>query len=236
MKTWTTKIITSFPEMFPGPLKYSIIGKALQRGIWSLETLNLRDSAFDQKGSIDEIPYGGGPGMIIRADVVEKCLKKVSENMETQLPLVYMTPSGKPLVQKKLEEFSDGPGVVLLCGRFEGIDERVLDAYNFERVSIGDFVISGGEIAAMTLIEGCVRLLPGVIGKKESLDFESFSNGLLEYPQYTKPQIWTDKMKVKHEVPDVLLSGNHEKIKEWRKNKSLEKTKKIRPDLVQDKK
>ena len=173
--------------------------------------------------------------MIIRPDVVEKALKKTLENMETELPLVYMTPVGKPLVQKKLEKFSKGLGLTILCGKFEGIDERILDAYNFERISIGDYILSGGEIAAIALIEGCVRLLPGVIGKKESLINESFKNNLLEYPQYTQPRVWSDQENKKHNVPDILLSGDHKKIKEWRNEQSIRQTRKFRPDLLKKK-
>ena len=149
--------------------------------------------------------------MIIRPDVVEKALKKSLENIETEVPLVYMTPVGKPLVQKKLEKFSKGLGLIILCGKFEGIDERILDAYNFERISIGDYILAGGEIAAIALVEGCVRLLPNVIGKEESLINESFKNNLLEYPQYTQPRVWSDQENTEHNVPDVLLSGDHKK-------------------------
>ena len=232
MKPWKVNIITSLPDIFPGPLGYSLVGNALKKGIWSLGTYNLRDFSIDKRGSIDDYPFGGGPGMIIRPDVVEKSLKKSLENMETEVPLVYMTPVGKPLVQKKLEEFSKGFGLIILCGKFEGIDERILDAYNFERISIGDYILSGGEIAAMALVEGCVRLLPSVIGKEESLINESFKNNLLEYPQYTQPRVWSDQENKKHNVPDILLSGDHKKIAEWREQESIKKTGKFRPDLL----
>ena len=152
--------------------------------------------------------------------------------MESKLPLVYMTPVGKPLVQKKLEQFSNGPGIIILCGRFEGVDERVLDAYNFERISLGDYILPGGETAAMALVEGCVRLLPGVIGKNESLINESFNKDILEYPQYTRPSKWIDQYNKEHSVPEILVSGNYEKIEKWRKDKSLEQTKKFRPELI----
>ena len=232
MKQWKVNVISSLPDVFPGPLSYSLVGNALKKGIWSLDTYNLRDFAIDKHDSIDDSPFGGGPGMIIRPDVVEKALKKTLENMETELPLVYMTPVGKPLVQKKLEKFSKGLGLTILCGKFEGIDERILDAYNFERISIGDYILSGGEIAAIALIEGCVRLLPGVVSKKESLINESFKNNLLEYPQYTQPRVWSDQENKKHNVPDILLSGDHKKIKEWRKEQSIRQTRKFRPDLL----
>ena len=233
MSNWKAKIITSVPEIFPGPLNYSVIGKALRRGIWLLETYDLKQFTIDKHNTIDDSPCGGGPGMVIRPDVIDKAIKKVLENMENKLPLVYMTPVGETLSQKKLEKFSKGSGIIILCGRFEGVDERVLDAYNFERISVGDYILTGGETAAINLVEGCVRLLPGVVGKKESLINESFNNNLLEYPQYTKPQSWYDSNSNKsYEVPEILLSGNHEKIKEWRKKQSIIKTKKYRPELL----
>ena len=236
MNSWNVKIITQEPDMFPGPLGHSLVGKALDKGIWSLETFNLRDFSFDKRGSIDDTSFGGGPGMVLRPDVVEKALKKTLENMENKLPLVYMTPVGKSLDQKKVESFSKGYGLIILCGRFEGIDERVLDTYNFERISIGDYILSGGEVAAITMIEACVRLLPDVIGKKESLLDESFKQNLLEYPQFTKPKVWVDQYENEHSVPEILLSGNHEEIKKWRKKQSILKTKIIRPDLIKKKK
>jgi len=230
---WSAKILTSIPETFPGPLNHSIIGNALKKKIWDCETFNLKYFSTDKHHTIDDTPYGGGPGMIIKPDIVEKAVNKAMENMEKNLPLVYMTPAGEPLSQKKLEIFSKGPGIIILCGRFEGVDERVLDAYNFERISVGDYILAGGEIAAMNLIEGCVRLLPGVVGKMESLQNESFNSDLLEYPQYTKPKIWFDeKHKKSYEVPDILLAGNHQKISEWRKKQSIIKTKKYRPELL----
>ncbi len=236
MNNWIVKIITSMPNIFPGSLNNSLVGKALEKGIWELETIDLRNFSYDERGSIDDYPFGGGPGMVIRPDVIEKAIKKAQENMESELRLVYMTPGGRPLNQKKLEQFSNENGLIILCGRFEGVDERVLDAYNFEQISIGDYVLSNGETAAMVLIEGCVRLLKGVVGKQESLNNESFSNDLLEYPQYTRPQVWIDEQKKEHKVPEVLISGNHKKINEWKKKMSLEKTKKIRPDLKNFKK
>ena len=224
------------PNIFPGNLSNSLVGKALEKRVWGLETIDLRNFSHDERGSIDDYPYGGGPGMIIRPDVVEKAIKKAQENMESELRLVYMTPGGKPLTQKKLEQFSNENGLIILCGRFEGVDERVLDEYNFEQISIGDYVLSNGETAAMVLIEGCVRLLKGVVGKQESLNNESFSNDLLEYPQYTRPQVWIDEQNKEHKVPEVLISGDHKKVNEWKIKMSLEKTKRIRPDLINLKK
>lgn len=233
MSKWDVKIITSIPESFPGILNYSLSGKALKKDIWSLETYDLKKYSSNKFNKIDDTPYGGGPGMVIRPDVVDRALKKAIENMENKLPLIYMTPAGKNLTQKKLEQLSKGPGLIILCGRFEGIDERVLDAYDFERISVGDYILAGGETAATSLIEGCIRLIPGVIGKKESLIDESFSNGLLEYPHYTKPKTWLDSRNNKeYEVPEILLSGNHKEINEWRKKKSIKKTKKYRPELL----
>ena len=235
MSAWEVKIITGYPDFFPGPLSQSLIGKALNDKIWSLEVINLHDFANDDRGSIDDSPFGGGPGMIIKPDVAENAIKKSLENMETELPLVYMTPVGRPLVQKTLKNFSNGPGIRILCGRFEGVDERVLDAYNINRISLGDFVLSGGEVAAIVLVEGCVRLLPKVLGESGSLSVESFNNNLLEYPQYTRPEVWIDGNNKKHKVPEILLSGHHEKINKWREKKSKEITKKLRPDLLKKK-
>ena len=218
--------------MFPGSLSHSLIGKALNEGIWSLEIIDLRDFSSNKWGSIDDKPFGGGPGMVIRPDVIEYAIQKTQENMEINLPLVYMTPVGETLVQNKLRKFTKGPGLTILCGRFEGVDERVLDAHKVEKISLGDYILPGGETAAMTVVEGCVRLLPGVVGREDSLNIESFNDNLLEYPHYTRPQVWIDANKVQHKVPNILLSGNHEEIKKWRGEKSLEITKKMRPDSL----
>ena len=228
---WKSKIITAYPGMFPGVLNQSIIGKALKEKKWSLEIIDLHEFGYDDRKSIDDTPFGGGPGMIIRPDVIEKALIKISSNV-TNMPLIYMTPSGKPLNQKDLLQYSKNDGVVVLCGHFEGIDDRAIDNLGFERISIGDYVLTGGELPAQVLVEGCVRLLSGVLGHSESILDESFSKNLLEYPQYTRPQVWVDKKGNKHHVPDILVSGHHEKIKEWRKEKSIEITKKYRPDLL----
>lgn len=229
---WRAKIITVYPEMFPGVLGHSIIGKALKENIWSLDTISLHDFGYDDRNSIDDNPFGGGPGMVIRPDVVERAVLSVFDNIKTKMPLVYMTPSGKSLDQQDIVKFSQKKGIVILCGRFEGVDTRVIDSLGFEQISIGDYVLAGGEVAAQVLVEGCVRLLPGVLGHPESIFEESFSENLLEYPQYTRPQIWVDKNGNKHHVPEILVSGHHKKVKEWRKNKSIQVTKKIRPDLL----
>ena len=229
---WNVKIITAYPEMFPGVLNYSIIGKARKEKKWSLDTINLHEFGYDERKSIDDSPFGGGPGMVIRPDVVERAVMSVLENKENNIPLVYMTPSGKPLYQQDLIRFSKNDGIVVLCGRFEGVDIRVINNLGFEQISIGDYVLAGGEVAAQVLVEGCVRLLPDVLGHSESVSEESFSENLLEYPQYTRPQVWVDKEGKKHHVPDILVSGHHEKIKEWRKNKSIEVTKKYKPELL----
>ena len=235
MNTWKVKIITAHPEFFPGPLEKSLIGKALDAKLWSLEIINLHEFSYNSRGSVDDYPFGGGPGMIIRPDVLEKAIKKSMENMESNIPLVYMTPVGEPLVQKTLKNFSIGSGVIIICGRFEGIDERVLNAYNIKKISLGDFILSGGEVAAIAFLEGCIRLMPGVLGKEESLINESFNDGFLEHPQYTRPKNWIDDEGNEHKVPEVLLSGNHEKIIEWKKNQSIEITKKNRPDIIKKK-
>ena len=225
-------ILTAYPEMFPGSLGYSILGRSLKQKIWSINIVNLHDFGFDERNSIDDDPFGGGPGMIIRPDVVEKSLLSLGNNDNIRRKLIYLTPSGVPLKQSNLLEFIEFNELVLLCGRFEGVDQRAINVLNFSEISIGDYVLSGGEIAAKVLVEGCIRLIPGVLGQPESLLEESFSNNLLEYPQYTRPQVWVDAQSEKHEVPEVLISGHHEKIKKWRKDKSIEKTKLIRPDLI----
>jgi tRNA (guanine37-N1)-methyltransferase len=230
------KILTGYPDIFPGALGHSVIGKALKQNLWSLEVINLHDFGYDERKSIDDEPFGGGPGMIIRPEVVEKAILSLNIKENINCHLIYMTPSGKPLNQEKLTGFSLKKELIILCGRFEGVDQRAIKALNFEEISIGDYVLAGGEIASQVLVEGCIRLLPGVLGHPESLLEESFSNNLLEYPQYTRPQVWKDNQGIKHEVPTVLLSGHHEKIKQWRANKSVEKTILNRPDLLEKKK
>jgi len=224
-------ILTAYPEMFPGNLNHSLMGKALKEQIYTIESINLHDFGIDKRKSIDDDPFGGGPGMILRPDVVEKALLSISKQQNLKSAKIYLTPSGTLLNQGKLSIFSKLDEIIILCGRFEGVDQRAIDVLGFEEISIGDYVLSGGEIAAQVLLEGCIRLIPGVLGHPESLLEESFSNNLLEYPQYTRPQVWEDYQGNKYEVPEVLTSGHHEKIKKWREDKSVKKTKKIRPDL-----
>ena len=229
-------IITAYPNMFPGTLGCSVVGNALEEKKWSLNIINLHDFGYDERQSIDDEPFGGGPGMIIRPDVVENALLSLESHTQIKRKLIYLTPSGNPLKQSNLSEFSQFDQLIILCGRFEGVDQRAINALNFSEISIGDYVLAGGEIAAQVLVEGCIRLLPGVLGHPESLLEESFSNNLLEYPQYTRPKVWKDAQNNNHEVPKVLLSGHHEQIKQWRANKSIEKTKLIRPDLLEKEK
>ena len=217
--------------MFPGSLAHSVIGNALDKKKFCLEIVNLHDFGIDQRGSIDDEPFGGGPGMVIRPDVVENAMSSIRLK-NNDVSKVFLTPSGIKLTQKKLEDLSKYDEMVVLCGRFEGVDQRAIEIMGFQEISIGDYVLSGGEIAAQVLVEGCIRLIPGVLGQPQSLLEESFSNNLLEYPHYTRPRVWEDKMGNKHEVPDVLISGHHEKIGKWRKDKALEKTKNLRPDLL----
>ena len=199
--------------------------------IFKIETINLHDFGIDNRKSVDNEPFGGGPGMILRPDVVEKALLSVSKNINTKSTKIYLTPSGSLLNQKKLGILAKLDEIIILCGRFEGVDQRAIDVLGFEEVSIGDYVLAGGEIAAQVLLEGCIRLIPGVLGHPESLLEESFSNNLLEYPHYTRPKTWEDSLGNKYDVPEVLTSGHHSNIKKWRQDKSVEKTKKIRPDL-----
>ncbi len=220
---WTARVLTIFPEAFPGPLGISLTGKALSDGLWALETVDIRGFASDKHRTVDDSPFGGGPGMVMRPDVVDAA---IGAARDPSAPLIYLSPRGRLLTQARVRELADGPGVILLCGRFEGVDERVLEAHEIEEISLGDFVLSGGETAAIALIEACVRLLPGVVGAAESLDEESFERGLLEYPHYTRPQLWQGRA-----VPEILVSGDHGKIKAWRLGQAEETTRKRRPDL-----
>ena len=222
---WTAKAITLFPEMFPGPLNQSLAGRALSDGTWALETVDMRTFASDKHGAVDDAPFGGGPGMVMRADVVSAAIRSASEHMPA-CPIIYLSPRGTPLTQERVGELASGDGVILVCGRFEGIDERALQAHEVEEISLGDYVLSGGEPAALCLIDACVRLLPGVVGEASSLADESFVEGLLEYPHYTRPEIWESRA-----VPEVLLSGHHEKIRQWRRAEAERLTKERRPDL-----
>lgn len=224
-RPWTATVLTILPEMFPGPLGVSLIGAALEKRLWALETIDIRDFATDKHRSVDDTPAGGGPGMVIRADVVGPAVD-AAHAKSPEAPLIYLSPRGAPLTQACVRDLARGTGVTLLCGRFEGLDQRVLDARDIEEVSIGDFVLAGGEIAACALIEACVRLLPGVVGDAASLGEESFENGLLEYPQYTRPREWEG-----HEIPEVLLSGDHAKVARWRREQAEKLTRERRPDL-----
>ncbi len=224
-KMWRARVLTIFPDMFPGPLGVSLTGQALTRGLWSLDAVDIRRFAEDRHASVDDVPFGGGPGMVMRADVLGRAIEAAREGVE-DLPLVYLTPRGKPLTQERVRDLAAGPGLIAVAGRFEGIDARIMEAYPGEEISLGDFVLSGGELPAMTLIDACVRLLPGVIGAEESLQEESFESGLLEYPHYTRPRQWHGL-----EVPDVLLSGHHENVRAWRHAQAEEITRKRRPDL-----
>jgi len=231
------KILTAYPNMFPGTLNHSLIGSALKEKKWMLEVINLHNFGYDNNKNIDDEPFGGGPGMIIRADVVEKALLSIEYPNHIKRKLIYLTPSGKPLKQANLLEFSRFDQLIILCGRFEGVDQRAINVLDFSEISIGDYILMGGETAAQVLVEGCIRLLPGVLGQPKSLLEESFANDLLEYPHYTRPKVWKDTNNNNHEIPEVLISGHHEKIKEWRLKKSIERTKITRPDLlIKDKK
>jgi len=221
---WRATVLTLFPEMFPGPLGVSLAGKALASGLWALEARDIRDQATDRHRSVDDTPAGGGPGMVLRADVLAAAID--AAEIAPRRPRLLMSPRGRPLTQSRVRELAAGPGPLIVCGRFEGVDQRVIEARNLEEVSIGDYVLSGGEIAALALIDACVRLLPGVMGKVESGAEESFSEGLLEYPQYTRPQSFEGVP-----IPDILLSGDHAKVAAWRRTEAEALTRARRPDL-----
>ncbi|SFV37867.1 tRNA (guanosine(37)-N1)-methyltransferase TrmD [Hyphomicrobium facile] len=223
---WQALVLTLFPEMFPGPLDVSLLGQARAANIWSLDTLQIRDFGLGRHRQVDDTPAGGGAGMVLRADVLGPALDH-AKSISPDAPLIYLSPRGTPLTQSLARDLSEGPGVTLLAGRFEGIDQRVIDARGLKEISIGDYVLAGGELAAMVLIEACVRLLPGVLGAAESLASESFETGLLEYPQYTKPRDWEGLS-----IPDILLSGDHKKVAEWRRRQSEQLTAGRRPDLL----
>ncbi len=216
-------VLTLFPEMFPGPLGASLAGKALQDKVWALETVDFRGFASDKHRTVDDSPFGGGAGMVMRPDVLDAAIAASRPN---GTPLIYLTPRGKILDQARVRALAAGPGVTLICGRYEGVDQRLLEAREIEEVSLGDFILSGGEAAAIALLDAVVRLLPGVVGKTESLENESFETGLLEYPHYTRPDTWQGR-----EVPEVLKSGHHAKITAWRQARSEEITRIRRPDL-----
>ncbi len=223
---WTACVLTILPEMFPGPLGVSLAGQALADGLWRLDTINIRDFAKDRHRSVDDTPAGGGPGMVMRADILGAAIDG-ARTRYPDLPLIYPSPRGRPLTQARIRELSEDGGVILLCGRFEGVDERIIEARQMEEVSIGDYVLSGGELAAMVMIDATIRLLPGVMGAADSALEESFENGLLEYPHYTRPREWEGRA-----IPDVLLSGDHKRIAEWRRQQAEAITRERRPDLA----
>ncbi|KQQ34256.1 tRNA (guanine-N1)-methyltransferase [Rhizobium sp. Leaf306] len=219
-------VLTLYPEMFPGHLGFSLSGKAMERGQWSLEAMQIRDFAEDKHRTVDDTPAGGGAGMVLRADILGKAIDSLVDDSR---PRLLMSPRGKPLSQKRVRELGDGEGVVIVCGRFEGVDQRVIDARQLEEVSIGDYILSGGEPAALTLLDSVVRILPGVMGNALSGTHESFEHGLLEHPHYTRPQVFEDR-----EIPAILTSGNHAAIEKWRLEQSLRLTRERRPDLLNE--
>jgi tRNA (guanine37-N1)-methyltransferase len=223
---WRASVLTLFPEMFPGPLGVSLVGQALDAGVWSLSTHQIRDFGLGRHRQVDDTPAGGGAGMVLRADVLAPALDAARE-ANPGSPLIYLSPRGRPFDQARARELAAGPGAILLAGRFEGIDERVIEARGLAEISIGDYVLSGGELAAMVLIDACVRLLPGVLGAAASLTSESFESGLLEYPQFTRPRDFEGRP-----IPDVLLSGDHKAIEAWRRAEALRITADRRPDLL----
>jgi tRNA (guanine37-N1)-methyltransferase len=223
---WRASILTIFPELFPGPLAASLAGKALASGLWTCQAVDIRDFALDRHRTVDDTPAGGGPGMVLKADVLARAIDAVAPDGDPR-PRLLLTPRGRPLTQARVRALAGGPGVVAICGRFEGVDQRIVEARALEEISIGDYVLSGGEIAAYVLLDACVRLLPGVMGKDGSKAEESFEAGLLEYPQYTKPQVFEGRA-----IPNVLLSGDHGKVAAWRRAEAERVTRERRPDLL----
>ena len=223
---WHARVLTIFPDMFPGPLGVSLVGTALENGIWQLDCVDIRDFGLTKHRTVDDTPAGGGAGMVMRADVLAAAIDHAREDIP-DVPIIYLSPRGRPLTQARVRELSAGDGAILLAGRFEGVDERVIEARGLEEISIGDYVLSGGELAAMVLVDACVRLLPGVLGAEASLSEESFESGLLEYPQYTRPRDWEG-----HPIPDILLSGDHKRIAAWRRAEAERITRERRPDLI----
>ncbi|BDV32611.1 tRNA (guanosine(37)-N1)-methyltransferase TrmD [Methylocystis iwaonis] len=223
---WRATILTLFPEMFPGPLGLSLAGDALARGVWELETKQIREHGIGRHRAVDDTPAGGGPGMVMRADVLAAAIDAAAPEGDPR-PKLLMSPRGLPLTQQRVRALAEGPGAIILCARFEGVDERIISARNLEEVSIGDYILSGGEIAALALMDACVRLLPGVMGEELSGEEESFEGGLLEYPQYTRPRDVEGRA-----IPDILLSGDHAKIAKWRHEEALKLTRARRPDLL----
>ncbi len=227
-KSWRAVALTLFPDMFPGSLGQSLAGRALEDGRWSLETVDIRSFASDKHRTVDDTPSGGGAGMVMRPDIVDLAIQDAKTKNGGGLPLVYLTPRGRPLTQMRVRELAEGPGVMVLCGRYEGVDQRVLDARDAEEISVGDYVLSGGEVAALVLMDACVRLIPGVMGSDTSHTEESFEEGLLEYPHFTRPTEWQGR-----QVPEVLLSGHHGNIRAWRREQAEAITRERRPDLWQ---
>lgn len=220
---FSVSVLTLYPDIFPGPLAHALSGKALEKGIWTIDPINIRDFAKDKHRSVDDTPAGGGAGMVLRADILGQAIDQLPDDNRSRL---LMSPRGKPLTQDMVRDYVDGTGLIIVCGRFEGVDQRVIDKRNLTEVSVGDYILSGGEVAAIALIDACVRLLPGVMGKEQSGSEESFENGLLEYPHYTRPTEWEGEL-----IPGVLTSGNHKNIGEWRREQSERLTKERRPDL-----
>ncbi len=224
---WNVTVLTLFPEMFPGPVGHSLAGRALNTGRWALKPVDIRAYAEDKHATVDDPPYGGGAGMVLKPDVVDRAVADSGPHHR----LIYMSPRGRLLDQELAVELAEGPGATILCGRYEGVDQRVLDANGFEEVSVGDYIVSGGEIAALVLIDAVVRLLPSVIGNAETHGEESFTGGLLEYPHFTRPPVWTDRQGITREVPAVLTSGHHAEVKRWRLSEAEAITRARRPDL-----
>ncbi len=222
---WSASVFTLYPDFFPGPLGLSMSGTALEKGLWGLEAIDIRDHGLGRHRAVDDSPAGGGPGMVLRADVLAASLD-LRLGADDPRPRLLLSPRGKPLTQRLARTFAEGPGLILVCGRFEGVDERVIEGRALTEISIGDYILSGGEIAALTLLDACVRLLPGVMGKQESGEDESFEGGLLEYPHYTRPRDWEGR-----EIPEILLSGDHAKIARWRREQAEALTASRRPDL-----
>lgn len=226
--SFAASVITLFPELFPGPLGASVIGRGLKNGLWTLDTTQLRDFAIDRHRTIDDTPSGGGSGMILKPDILSAAIDHVSPANDHR-PRLLMSPRGTPFTQKRARELALGPGAVIVCGRFEGVDQRVIEGRNLEEISIGDYVLAGGEVAAMAVLEAVVRLIPGVLGAEQSRDDESFEHGLLEYPHYTRPQSFEGR-----EIPDILTSGDHDKVAKWRREQAKSLTRQRRPDLLKE--
>lgn len=225
---WHASVLTLYPDMFPGPLGATLAGRALENGLWTLDTLHIRDFGEGKHHNVDDTPAGGGAGMVLRPDVVAAAIDAATGENDTR-PRILLSPRGKPLTQQKVRSLKDAGGAILLCGRFEGVDQRVIEARDLEEISIGDYILSGGELGAMVLMDAVVRLLPGVMGKVESGEDESFESGLLEYPHYTRPTVWEG-----HAIPEILGSGHHGNIAKWRKEQAIELTKERRPDLYEE--